>query len=82
MWTLAYPRDSASRNFGSQDGFTFCGQRKFEIATQPASLYDRFVKLREADLIIEYQSLDERDIGVHELEMKVLLLDYPEVEIV
>ena len=42
---LVKPTDTVSLNYGSQDGYAYCGRRVFEITTQPSSIYSNFLSL-------------------------------------
>ena len=78
---LVKPTDTVSLNYGSQDGYAYCGRRVFEITTQPSSIYSNFLSLDQSRSTLTYGTNQQSDAGIYELEMRVYLLDYPNVEI-
>ena len=72
-------KDSVSENFGTKDGFTYCGPRKIEMVGDP-SAYGSFLGFDPMTNIITVLSTDPNDVGVHNLFIRVYLENYPLVE--
>ena len=71
--------DIVSKTYGNQDGLTYCGPRIFELTTGPTSLYSSFLTLDQASNVLTVQTDDDNDIGVHHIDARVSLVNYPGV---
>ena len=74
------PTDSISREYGTKDGYAYCGPRLFEISTLPNTSYATFIRFDLATNTFTYGSDLQSDIGIHSLEMRVFLVKYPNIE--
>ena len=58
------------------DGLTYCGPRLVELTTDPA-LYSSFLSFDQVNNVLTVQTDDDNDIGVHLIDAKVSLVNYP-----
>ena len=71
-------QDLVSRTFGNQDGLTYCGPRVFELTTDP-TLYSPFLSFDTTTNLLNVQTDDDNDIGIHLIDAKVSLQHYPAI---
>lgn len=69
-------QDEISRQFGNQDGVTFCGARKYSILN--VDQYD-FLLFNQASGLITFKSLDQAQIGEYTIDALVELEDDPSI---
>ena len=65
-------KDSVSEMYGTKDGFDYCGPRKIEMVGDP-SAYNSYLGFDPLTNIITVMTNDSKDVGVHDLFMRVYL---------
>lgn len=78
---LEKPQDQVSLAYGNLDGFAYCGDRLFEITTQPVTTYSNFLGFEQLTSTFTYGTNQQADVGIYDLEMRVYLVSYPNVEV-
>lgn len=73
-------KDSVSEQYGSRDGFAYCGPRMIKVVGDP-SAYNAFLGFDPFTNIMTVLTNDPNDVGVHNLFMRVYLENYPDVRV-
>ena len=74
--TFDQVQDSISKQFGNKDGVTFCGARQYDLIDSAQHL--GYFSL--ADRTVSLESASDNDIGTHDVQLKVSLVDLPAIE--
>lgn len=65
--------------YGNKDGLTYCGPRKIEMVGDP-SFFGGYLGFDPFSNIITVMTTDPSTVGMHDLQMKVYLENYPLIE--
>lgn len=75
--TSKKPKDSVSRLYGTKDGLSYCGERKFRIIS---SGHSQFLSYSDPLTTLTLLSTKDSDIGTDQpVELEAYLADYPTV---
>ena len=62
--------------YGKKDGLSYCGPRKIEMVGD-SSFYGGYLGFNELTNIITVMTTDITTVGMHDLQMRVYLENYP-----
>jgi hypothetical protein len=79
--TLSDVKDSVSKVAGNQNGFDYCGQRDFVIATIPSSYFSKVLAFDSSTkmIILGLPVTTKSDVKSYTIAIKIWLTNYPTV---